>query len=64
MIWKRLKKSTPEQEEEFAQRMDEVKPGFKDKVAMLISALLVLVLPSVLVLVGLCALVLWIFGII
>ena len=62
MIWKRLKKSTPEQEEEFKERMSEENVSLKDKFAMVISAFLMLVLPSILVLGALVFIMFWIFG--
>ncbi|MBE5761321.1 MAG: hypothetical protein E7334_04925 [Clostridiales bacterium] len=61
-IWKRLKKSTPEQEEEFSEIMTEEKVGFKDKMAMIVSAFFVLVVPSALVLIILSVIVLALFG--
>ena len=61
-IWKRLKKSTPEQEEEFREIMTEEKVGFKDKMAMIVSAFIVLVVPSALVLIILSVIVLALFG--
>ena len=62
MIFKRLKKSTPEQEAEFAKKLEEEKVTWKDKFAMIFSAYLVILLPCVLVLVGCVAIMLWIFG--
>lgn len=62
MIWRRLKKSTPEEEARFAEQMEEVKPTAKDKFAMLITAMLVIFVPCALLLIGLALLVLWIFG--
>ena len=47
MIFGRLKKSTPEQEEEFGRMFEEEKVGWKDKLAMLISAYLVIMLPII-----------------
>jgi len=47
MIFGRLKKSTPEQEEEFGRMFEEEKIGWKDKLAMLISAYLVIMLPII-----------------
>jgi len=57
MIFGRLKKSTPEQEEEFGKMMEQEQVGWKDKLAMLISAYLVIMLPIIvflLVFVGIC----------
>lgn len=63
MIWKRLKKSTPEEEEEFQERMSEENVSAKDKLAMLLAAVGTILIPSILILVGLCVLVMWIFRI-
>ncbi|MGM9668619.1 MAG: hypothetical protein ACI3VZ_02560 [Faecousia sp.] len=63
MIWKRLKKSTPEEEEEFRERMSEENVSAKDKLAMLLAAVGTILIPSILILVGLCVLVMWIFRI-
>ena len=62
MIWKRLKKSTPEEEKEFKERMSDENLTFKDKLAMIISAILVIVLPCLVILLALSFLILWIFG--
>ena len=62
MIWRRLKKSTPQQEKEFAENLSKENVGFKDRLAMYLSAILVLVLPALAVEVLLSLLVLWIFG--
>ena len=62
MIWKRLKKSTPEEEKEFEERMSDEKLTFKDKLAMIISAILIIVLPCLVILLALSFLLLWIFG--
>lgn len=61
-FWKRLKKSTPEQEEEFRQRMQEENVGWKDTLAIILSAFLTLVLPCLLVLLALGGLMLWLFS--
>lgn len=66
MIWRRLKKATREQEEEFSERMsDETvsrKERARDHFAMIASAFLVIVLPCLLVLVGFALLILLLFG--
>ena len=62
MIFRRLKKATPEQEEEFSQRMSDEKVTMKDRFAMIVSAFFMLVLPSILVLGFLCFVMMWIFG--
>ncbi len=60
MIWKRLKKVTPEQEKEFGERMKDV--PFLDKVIMTVTAFGVIVIPCLLVIVGMSLLVMWILG--
>lgn len=62
MIWKRLKKSTLEQEQEFRDNLEREEITFKDKLAMCLSAFLVIVLPCLAVLIVLALLVLWMFG--
>ena len=62
MFRKRLKKSTREQEEQFGRMFEEEHVGWKDKLAMLISAYLVIVTPILLILIGMCMVALWIFG--
>lgn len=59
---KRLHKSTKEEEIAFASRMEKAEVGFKDVLAMTISAFYMLVLPCLLILVGLSLLLLLIFG--
>lgn len=63
MIWRRIKKSTPEQEKDFQEQLAEEKLSLKDKLSMVLSAYLVLVLPALLVLVALSLLICWLFGI-
>ena len=60
---KRLRKSTPEEDKAFRERMQEENVGFKDALAMVISAFVTLVLPSLLVLLALCGICMLIFGI-
>ncbi len=62
MIWRRLKKSTPEQDEELKERFKEEKVGAKDTLAMIIAALYTLVLPCALVLIALGAFCMLLFG--
>ncbi len=62
MIWKRLKKSTKEQDREFGERMHDEHMTFKDKIAMVLSAYLVIVLPVILILAVIGLLILWAFG--
>ena len=59
---KHLKKSTPEQEAQFGRMLEEEHVGWKDKLAMVLSAYLVIVTPILLVLIGMCVFALWIFG--
>ena len=62
MIFKRLKKSTPEEDEQFNSMMQDEAVTLKDRFAMFISAFCVLVLPSILVLGVLVFIMMWIFG--
>ena len=62
MIFKRLKKSTKEQEEQFSRMMEEEQVGWKDKLAMLIAAFFTLMLPAIAVLLAFAALIMWIVG--
>ena len=64
MIFKRLKKSTKEDEEQFRLMMEEEQVGWKDKFAMLIAAFFTIMLPCVAVLLGFAAVILWILGLI
>ncbi len=60
MFLKRLKKSTPQQEAEFRERMEQV--PFLDKLIMIGTAFVVIVLPCLAVIVGMSLLVMWILG--
>ncbi len=60
--WKKLKKSTPESEKEFDERMKEAGVTWKDKLAMIIAAFITLFLPAALILIGLVVFVMWMFG--
>ena len=62
MIWKRLKKSNPEQENQFAEQMKEAGVSPKDKLLMTLTAYVVILLPCLLVLLGLSVFMLWILG--
>ena len=64
MIFKRLNKSTKEEEEQFGQMLEEEKVGCADKFAMLIAAFFTIMLPCVAVLLGFAAVILWILGLI
>ena len=62
MIFKRLKKSTKEDEEQFRLMMEEEQVGWKDKFAMLIAAFFTIMLPCVGILLAFAGLMLWIIG--
>ena len=62
MIFKRLKKSTKEEEEQFAEMLEEEQVGWLDKLAMLIAAFITIIVPCLLALLGFSALVLWLIG--
>ena len=62
MIFKRLKKSTKEQEEQFGRMLEEEKVGCADKFAMLVAAFFTNMLPCIAVLVAFAALMLWLVG--
>lgn len=62
MIWKRIKKSTPEEEQRFKEQQEEMKVSPKEKLIMVLTAYAVIVLPCLLVLVGLSLFMLWILG--
>ena len=64
MIFKRLKKSTKEEEAQFSRMLEEEQVGWKDKLAMLIAAFFTIMLPCVAVLLGFAAVILWILGLI
>lgn len=62
MIFKRLKKSTDEEEEQFAEMLEEEHVGWQDKLAMMIAAFITIIVPCLLALLGFSALVLWLLG--
>ena len=62
MIFKRLKKSTKVEEEQFGRMMEEEKVGCADKFAMLVAAFFTIMLPCIAILVAFAALMLWILG--
>ena len=62
MIFKRLKKSTKEEEEQFSTMLEEEKVGWKDKLAMLIAAFFTIMLPCIAVLLAFAGLIMWIIG--
>lgn len=62
MIWKRLKKSSPENESDFKERMSDDRLSVQDKVIMILTSFVVIVLPCALILIGMSLLMLWVFG--
>ena len=62
MIFKRLKKSTKEEEAQFSMMLEEGKVGWKDKLAMLIAAFFTIMLPCIAVLLAFAGLIMWIIG--
>ena len=60
---KRLKKATAEDDMKFREMMRENEVGKKDSIAMVLAALLVIVLPCLLVLLGISLLALFLFGV-
>ena len=62
MIFKRLKKSTKEQEEQFGRMLEEEHVGCADKFAMLVAAFFTIMLPCIAALVAFAALMLWLVG--
>lgn len=62
MIWNRLKKSSPEEEETFKKLLQETGVTFKEKLIMTLTAYVVIVLPCLLFLIALSAFMMWIIG--
>lgn len=60
---KKLKKITPEEEAKFRENIQKENITFKDKIAMILSAYVVIVLPCLIVLVLLSLFVMFLFGI-
>ena len=60
--WKRLKKSTPEEEEQFKEMLAAEEVSWKDRIAMALAAYIAIVLPCMLILVALGLLALWLVG--
>lgn len=60
---KKLKKSTPEEDEKFKQLLQDEQIGFKDGFAIILAAIITIVLPCALILCGISALAMWIFGV-
>ena len=59
---KRLRKSTPEEFNRFHEDMQNEDVKFKDKVAMVLSAYLIIVLPCLLILIGISLLAMFLLG--
>lgn len=59
---KRLRKSTPEEFKRFQEDMQNEGVKFKDKVAMVLSAYLIIVLPCLLILIGISLLAMFLLG--
>lgn len=62
MIWRRLKKYAAEQEEQSRGEREAIHVSFKERLVMVLTAYVVILLPCMLVLIGLCLLVSWLFG--
>ena len=62
MIWKRIRKSSQEEEENFQKELREASVSFREKLVMTLTAYVVIVLPCLLLLIGLSAFMLWIMG--
>ena len=62
MIWKRIRKSSQEEEEKFQKELREAGVSFREKLVMTLTAYVVIVLPCLLLLIGLSAFMLWIMG--
>lgn len=63
MIFKRLKKSTREDEQQFSDMFEEEKVGWKDKLAMLIASFFTIMIPCILILVAFGAFMIWILSV-
>ena len=62
MIWRRLKKSTKEEDQKFAEMMEEEHVSFRESLLMTLTAYVVLLLPSILILLALALFSMWLFG--
>ena len=63
MIRKRLKKSSKEEDQKFARMMEEEHVTFRERLIMILTAYVVLLLPSILILIALALFSLWLFGV-
>lgn len=61
-IFKRLKKSTPEMEQDFRDRLEQEQVPFTDQLLMIGTAFVVIVIPCILILLGLSLFSMWVFG--
>lgn len=61
-IFKRLKQSTPEMEQEFSDRLEQENVPFSEKLVMIGTAFVIIVIPCILVLLGIAFFSLWVFG--
>ena len=62
MIWRRLRRATRKDDEEFRQRFEETKPAFTDRLVMVLTGLVVVGIPAAAILIGFAFLIMWIFG--
>ncbi len=64
MIWRRLKKYADGQEQKPPpeEEREKIRVSFWERLVMTLSAYVVILLPCLLVLIGLCLLVCWMFG--
>lgn len=64
MIWRRLRKYADDQEAKRPPegKEDEVRVSFRERLVMVLTAYVVIVLPCLLVLIGLSLLACWLFG--
>ncbi len=62
MIWRRLKKSTKEQDRAFQDLLEQEKVSWKDKLAMVFSAYLTILLPCLLILLAFAFVIMLLFG--
>lgn len=61
-IFKRIKESTPEMEEEFRERFEQVDVPLVDKLVMIGTAFFVIIIPCILILFGIALFSMWVFG--
>ncbi len=62
MIWRRLKKSTKEQNRAFQDLLEQEKVTWKDRLAMVFSAYLTILLPCLLILLAFAFVIMLLFG--